>query len=348
MTDNSVFISYSRRDSAYVGRLVEFLRANQIPAWADSAINYGDHWEDVIVTQIDSCAAFVPVMTPAAWSSPWVRNEVARARQKDKPILPLLLAGEIFFGLSHVEAEDVTNGQLPTPQFVARLQHIVGVRPAGTLYQPQSTEDRRTRRWLWPVVAAAAAVLLIVGVVVAVTNLGGRPVPHAGATPPTSGPPSLGPTPPEPTGAVIEHLTAPLTIGRYTLLYQSPTPSAQPTDGAFGYQVLHQTGVAVLLYHDPADPNKQVELMAVTGDVQDYKKTVDVYLTGVDESTVASVNPGRLSGVAKCGTASEHKDFIYCVWTDPGSLGVLYCYSATQADCATLLVEVRDAVLSRD
>ena len=39
----NVFISYGRRDSGYVARLVASLQAQNIPAWADGAINYGDH-----------------------------------------------------------------------------------------------------------------------------------------------------------------------------------------------------------------------------------------------------------------------------------------------------------------
>jgi hypothetical protein len=343
MAGNSVFISYSRRDSAYVTRLVEFLRANQIPAWADSAINYGDHWEDVIVTQIDTCTAFVPVMTPAAWASPWVRNEMARARQKEKPILPLLLAGDIFFGLSHVEAEDVTSGQMPTPQFVARLQNIVGVAPRGSVYSGQSTGDRRRPAWLWPVVAAAA-VLLVVGAVVAVAlNAGGRGSPQAGPAVSNSASPTLSPTPPEPTGHVVERLVKPHAIGGHLTLINT---GADP--GSFGYQVTNQTGSVVLTYSDPDKPGDQVVLMATTGDVQDYVKTVDVYLVGTDKSTETSVDPGTLSGVAKCGTLTAQKTVSTCVWTDPGSLGVLYCYSGTQADCGALLAEVRDAVLIRD
>jgi hypothetical protein len=342
MAGKHVFISYSRRDSAYVGQLVAFLRANQIPTWADSAINYGDHWEDVIITSIDDCDAFVPVMTAAAWASPWVRNELARARQKDKPILPLLLSGEIFFGLSHVEAEDVTNGQLPTPQFVARLQNLVGILPGGVLYPQQSTEDRRRRRWLWPAVAAAA-VLLIVGAIVAValTIGGGKAGPQAGSTPSNSASPT--PSPPVFSGPVVEHLSQPHTIGEHLTL-----ETKQAGDSSFGYQVKNQTGSVVLTYHDVDNPNQQVVLMATTGDVQDYSKTIDSYLAGTDKSTVASVSPGKLSGVAKCAQLSGYKDNFTCAWADPGSLGVLYCYASTQAKCATLLAQVRDAVLTRD
>jgi hypothetical protein len=121
-----VFVSYSRKDSDYVRRLVQHLIAAQIPVWIDDAIDYGQHWEDVICEQVDTCAVIMPVMTPDSASSMWVRNELARARSRDKMILPVLLAGEVFFSLGHVEYEDVTGGRMPTPAFVERIRALVG------------------------------------------------------------------------------------------------------------------------------------------------------------------------------------------------------------------------------
>jgi Protein of unknown function (DUF3662)/TIR domain len=120
-----VFISYSRADSEYVRALVLRLVAAQIPVWIDDAIDYGEQWETVIREQLDTCAVLVPVMTPNAESSTWVRNELARARSRDKPILPILLDGEVFFSLGHVEYEDVRGGAMPRPAFVERLRRLV-------------------------------------------------------------------------------------------------------------------------------------------------------------------------------------------------------------------------------
>jgi hypothetical protein len=72
MAGHKVFISYSRRDAAYVGQLVHFLHEHHVPVWADNAINHGDHWEDVIVREIDDCAAFVPARRRPRWLLPAV------------------------------------------------------------------------------------------------------------------------------------------------------------------------------------------------------------------------------------------------------------------------------------
>jgi hypothetical protein len=340
----SIFISYSRRDSAYVGRLVAYLRGNDLPAWADSAINYGDHWEDVICKQIDDCAAFVPVMTPAAWASPWVRNEVARARLKDKPILPLLLQGEHFFGLSHLEAEDVTAGQLPQPAFLARLHALVGDTAVRPVVPAEAGPDRRRPGWLWPAVVGLAVLLLLGAIVgLAVAN---RPSPAARVTPPVVTSAGGGSPSPAAGGPVVDHLAAPAAIGQLTLSYVSPT--AGPTAASsFTYQIHDRTGTTNLIYHDPANVNVQVSIMATTGTVTNYQSLVEAYLPGLDPATLHPVNPGHLSGVAKCGAVKEAPQVIDCAWTDPGSIGQVLCTGLSQPACEALFPKVRDAVLTR-
>jgi TIR domain len=61
---NHVFISYSRNDEAYLSGLVAHLRSAGLIVWHDSGIDYGDQWVAVIQSHIDSCAAFIVVMSP--------------------------------------------------------------------------------------------------------------------------------------------------------------------------------------------------------------------------------------------------------------------------------------------
>jgi hypothetical protein len=338
MSGGNVFISYSRRDSEYVTRLVSYLRGHNLPVWADSSLNYGDHWEDVICREIDNCAAFVPVMSPDAWDSPWVRNEVSRARLKQRPILPLLLAGDYFFGLSHLEAENVTEGQLPTEGFVERLRGLTGDLP-GTLYgAPAAVDGRPKRLWLWPAVAAAA-VLLIVGTVVTL-SLSNHPRGVVGA------PPTIGQT--QALSAHGERLTAPPSIGGLSLLYVSPTATGTLAD-SFGYQITDRTGSTYLVYQNPADSSQLINVLAATGTVNATESTVDYYLSGVDAATEKPADPGTFGGFAKCGAlGAVNPSYVECAWADPGSLGVVFCYHRTLADCSTLFTQVRDAVLTRD
>jgi tetratricopeptide (TPR) repeat protein len=117
-----VFVSYSRRDSDYVTRLVDHVQAGGVEVWFDTEqIHYGDRWEHVIRDRVDGCAAMIVVMSPAAEASPHVGNELARARRQGKPILPVLLSGSEFFALGGAHRFDARDGDLPDPRFIADL-----------------------------------------------------------------------------------------------------------------------------------------------------------------------------------------------------------------------------------
>jgi hypothetical protein len=128
--DAQVFISYSRDDEAFVKRLIAHLRSAEVEVWHDGGIDYGDEWIPTIQRKIDTCAAFVVVMTPAAERSRWVRREINQAEQSDRPIMPLLLAGRVFFELSEKHYDDVRRQRLPSAEFVERIRGLVGERPS--------------------------------------------------------------------------------------------------------------------------------------------------------------------------------------------------------------------------
>jgi hypothetical protein len=84
------------------------------------------------------------VMSPHAAVSHWVAREVRLGQSLGKPILPLLLAGEVILGMSHVQYESVLDGRLPGEAFVdglprrratadraprSRVRHLVGLVP---------------------------------------------------------------------------------------------------------------------------------------------------------------------------------------------------------------------------
>ncbi|MBV1854611.1 toll/interleukin-1 receptor domain-containing protein [Catellatospora tritici] len=114
--------------------------------WFDQEIAHGDRWADTIEEQIDSCAAFVVVMTPAAKTSPWVAREINRAEKLRKPVLPLLLDGEVFFRLSDVHYEDVTGGRMPSAAYVRRLPVSPTSPTPGRAFEPSIPVPTRTPR----------------------------------------------------------------------------------------------------------------------------------------------------------------------------------------------------------
>jgi len=214
----------------------------------------------------------------------------------------------------------------------------------------RSISGRRYPRWAVPAGVALAVLLTLAAAVElnALHELGSaRPRTTATPTPAAVGQP--------PTRSVLgqlgqvhglEYLRSPRTIGALTLQYASPP--AGTLNGAFGYRIHDKTGTVYLLYSDPEHVTQQVNILAVTGTVDDYPTVLDAYLIGVKPGSVVDVNPGALSGVARCGILPDSNDlFISCAWADPGSIGLVYCYYRSIHECTELFPHIRDAILSR-
>ena len=176
---NHIFISYSRKDRTYARKLAEHLRGEGFEVWLDDHIDYGAEWPQAIRQAVRSCAAFVVVMTPDSEQSFWVGCEVHEARNRRKPIFPLLRAGEVFFLLNTTQYVDVTDGRMPGPDLTERMERggVPRRRPAPAM-PPQV---RARRAWVWPV-GALLVLLLVAGGTLLVQWLGGRPP----AAPPTA------------------------------------------------------------------------------------------------------------------------------------------------------------------
>ncbi|MCU0513165.1 MAG: toll/interleukin-1 receptor domain-containing protein [Anaerolineae bacterium] len=121
-----VFISYSRQNGDYARNLADRLIAEGFDVWIDDRINYGENWWRVIVKAIRDCAAFLPVMSPAADESRWVQREVSVADELHKPAFPLLLAGKLiefdhFLIYISTQYIDVSDGLLPGEALYSRL-----------------------------------------------------------------------------------------------------------------------------------------------------------------------------------------------------------------------------------
>ncbi|MBB5872168.1 hypothetical protein F4553_005602 [Allocatelliglobosispora scoriae] len=168
-----VFISYShRQDGAYVDRLAAHLTAAGLPVWYDREIVSSHRWDRVIQEKIDTCAAFVVVMTPQAYESEWVSREIIQAQSRARPIFPLLLRGDRFFALANIQSEDVTGGRLPSPQFLAQLRALadgrppqMGALPLGQPVRPAPPQappqrSKRARPLLWAAVAVSLVAAL--------------------------------------------------------------------------------------------------------------------------------------------------------------------------------------------
>jgi WD40 repeat protein len=121
-----VFVSYSSGDRSYVERLDARFQALGVRTWIDRlGIATGRRWRKEIREAIDGCDALVVVMTPEAERSSWVEEELSRAEARSKPIYPLLLEGEPFFGLATTQYDDVKGGSLPSDQFISTVADTI-------------------------------------------------------------------------------------------------------------------------------------------------------------------------------------------------------------------------------
>lgn len=143
-----VFISYAHEDRDYVERLAKFLENEGIGVWFDRQLAVGRRFDQELEEKIANCGAFILVMTPASDNSDWVHDELERAKESDRDLLPILLDGRRFFGLGRIHCEKVQRGELPGHEFLKRLQHLVG---EGELLFEMKAHDGHVRSVAYPV-----------------------------------------------------------------------------------------------------------------------------------------------------------------------------------------------------
>ena len=113
-----VFISYSRKDSERVNRIVDILSAQGISAWMDKdGIESGDAFKTVIVSAIDNSGVFLFLSSIFSNSSEWTVKEVNLAIYKKKPIIPIRLDEteynpSILFDLVGLDYIDILTEQI--------------------------------------------------------------------------------------------------------------------------------------------------------------------------------------------------------------------------------------------
>jgi len=106
-----VFISYSRKDSAFVRKLAGDLEKAGYDVWWDvSDLRGGDDWPRVIPAAIEASQYFLVVLSPNSATSEWVEKEYTQALSWRKKIIPLMLAkSAIPFSLNTINYVDFTS-----------------------------------------------------------------------------------------------------------------------------------------------------------------------------------------------------------------------------------------------
>jgi len=91
-----IFISYSRRDTESLQKIVLFLRNQGFKVWVDNErlIPGTPIWEEEIEKAIKAASIVIVIMSPDSKNSEWVRREISLADQYRKHILPILVRGD--------------------------------------------------------------------------------------------------------------------------------------------------------------------------------------------------------------------------------------------------------------
>lgn len=131
-----IFISYSHKDTKYAHSFADRLQGMGFDVWIDERLDYGSAWPQEIQKQLDSCTAFIVIMSPRSFESEWVQNELSRAKRLKKKIFPLLLEGNgPWLSIESTQYADVRNGNFPDEKFYIDLEEVVP-RKGGTIPHP--------------------------------------------------------------------------------------------------------------------------------------------------------------------------------------------------------------------
>lgn len=124
--ENDIFISYSRRDQEFVTRLASDLDKQVAGVWFDqSDIQVGQQWHDEIIDGIHKCKAFILVLSPDAAESRYVREEVNKALEIGKPIIPILYRSVKLTGEFETLVKDIQTLDLRFGSYMENFQKLV-------------------------------------------------------------------------------------------------------------------------------------------------------------------------------------------------------------------------------
>ncbi|HET6822745.1 MAG TPA: toll/interleukin-1 receptor domain-containing protein [Anaerolineales bacterium] len=139
-----VFISYSRRDLEIVNHLVERMQRAGINIWIDrEEIKAGKLWRTQIVQAIDTCDAFVLMLSSSAAASENVRKEIDLAQDSGRTIF--------IINLDQVKIPADMRYQLAGLQFIdlkianyciAELKNNMGNSSSKTAHSPPRRSTR--------------------------------------------------------------------------------------------------------------------------------------------------------------------------------------------------------------
>jgi TIR domain-containing protein len=108
-----IFISYSRKDIAFIRKLAGDLEKAGYDVWWDlTDLRGGDDWPRVIPAAIESSQYVIVVLSPNSAISDWVAKEYTQALDLRKKIIPIMLApSRVPFALNTINYVNFASGE---------------------------------------------------------------------------------------------------------------------------------------------------------------------------------------------------------------------------------------------
>ncbi|HSG42729.1 MAG TPA: TIR domain-containing protein [Anaerolineales bacterium] len=158
-----IFVSYSHKDTDYAHSFADLLHNMGFDVWIDDRLDYGSAWPQEIQKQLDSCTAFIVIMTPRSFESEWVQNELSRAKRLKKKIFPLLLEGDgPWLSVESTQTADVRDGKFPREKFYTDLEEVIP-RKGGMTPQPRyDRPEEQPRKVNVPLLGGIGIVALLI------------------------------------------------------------------------------------------------------------------------------------------------------------------------------------------
>ncbi len=217
-----IFISYSRKDSAFVRKLAGDLEKAGYEVWWDvSDLRGGDDWVRVIPEAIASSSAVIVVLSPNAVASDWVKKEYTQALSLHKKVIPIMLQQiGVPFALNTINFVDFTSDDYPAN--FNNLLKALGYTGEPPVVTPPSPALISLRKYGIPI---GIGVLLVL---VFLARAFFAPTPPPDATP-SSAPTNTAVILVDTDTPTVSPTDSPTPTATSTLIEPTPTDTASPT-----------------------------------------------------------------------------------------------------------------------
>lgn len=138
-----VFISYSRRDIAFVERLAKDITSAGFNVWYDvSNLKVGTNWGKEIQVALSKSQALIVVLSPHSLESRWVEREYIYAENHHLNIIPILYKPcELPLWTLDLQHIDMTTGQ-----YKKHLEEVISVLGTPELGQVKELSENKLQR----------------------------------------------------------------------------------------------------------------------------------------------------------------------------------------------------------